>query len=106
MEADATLLASAAPLTPGSFGSFAYSSRHVSFSFIPVIIRSPADRFLARRKQPPWKQLLSHTLTTEERTSLITKVFSDRGEVGVVMQLSGDDAQAFIITIAGVSLPF
>jgi len=105
VEADATLLASAAPLAPGSFRSFACSSRHVSFSFIPAIIRSPADRFIARRKQPPWKQLLTHTLTTDERTSLITKIFSDRGEVGVVMKLSGDDSQAFIVTIAGVSPP-
>jgi len=105
VEVDATLLGSEAQLAPGSFRTFASPSHHVSFSFIPAIMCSPADRFLVCRKHPPWKRLLSRTLATDERTSLITRIFSDRGEVGMVMQLSGDDAQAFIVTIAGVSLP-
>jgi len=105
VEVDATLLGSEAQLAPRSFRSFANSSHHVSFSFIPAIVRSPADRFLACRTHPPWKRLLSRTLSTDERTSLITKIFSDRDEVGMVMQLFGGDALAFIVTIAGVSLP-
>lgn len=105
VEVDATLLGSAGPPAPGSYRSLASPSHHVSFSFISTIVRSPANRFISYSKHPPWKQLLSHALATNERTSLITKIFSDRGEVGTVMQLSGDDAQGFIVTIAGVSPP-
>ena len=46
-----------------------------------------------------WERLISasHTLTKNERISLITKIFLDRDQVEVVVaNLSGDDAQTFI----------
>ena len=45
---------------------------------------------------PAWKRLISYTLTTGERIPLITTIFSDRDEVEMVRNLSGDDAQTFI----------
>ena len=54
-------------------------------------------------ERPAWKQLISHTLTTDERTSLIVKIFSDPDEVEMVEHLSGDDAQAFIDAATEVS---
>ena len=42
-------------------------------------------------------------MTADERASLIAKIFSDRDETEMVMQLSGGEAQAFVDTIAGVS---
>ena len=76
----------------------------MSVSFIPAILRSSVDRFLACSKHPLWKQLInSHTLAADERTSLMAKIFSDRGEVEMVMQLSGADAQAFVDAVAWVS---
>jgi len=103
MDADDTLLGSAAPLAPGILRSLASSSHHVCFSFIPAIVHPLVDHFLVCSKHPPWKQLITDTLAKDERTSLITKIFSDRDEVEIVMQLSGDNAQAFIDTIAMVS---
>ena len=35
-------------------------------------------------------------LTTDERVSLITAIFSDRNEIDVVKRLRGDDAQSFV----------
>ena len=48
--------------------------------------------------------MISHTLAADERISLITTIFSDHNQIGVVEQLSGDDAQTFIDTIDEVSL--
>ncbi|KAF9644747.1 kinase-like protein, partial [Thelephora ganbajun] len=48
---------------------------------------------------PAWERLINHTLSTDERISLITSLFSDRDEVEMVGYLSGDDAQAFIDVI-------
>ncbi|KAF9644872.1 kinase-like protein [Thelephora ganbajun] len=45
---------------------------------------------------PGWKLLISNPLTTDERTSLLTTIFSNRDEVRVIENLSGDDAQNFI----------
>ena len=45
---------------------------------------------------PAWKQLISPTLSTDERIHLITSIFSDRNEAEVVGYLSGDDTQAFV----------
>jgi len=54
---------------------------------------------------PAWKQLITHTLTTDGRISLITEVFSDTNQVGVVGRLVGDDAQAFVDIVDKVRLP-
>jgi hypothetical protein len=40
--------------------------------------------------------LIDHPLTTAERISLITDIFSDSDEVEAVKCLSGDDAQSFV----------
>ena len=47
--------------------------------------------------------MISHSLTADERTSLIVKIFSDRDEVEMVEHLSGDDAQAFVDAVSEVS---
>jgi len=102
VDVGATLLESGPTRTAGGFGSFASSFHHVRFSLIPAIVHLLTDRFLACSKHPPWKQLITHALATDERISLIAKMFSDRDEVGTVVQLSKDDAQPFIDVIAGV----
>ena len=56
-----------------------------------------------RSEDPAWKQLISHTLATHDRISLITAVFLDDDQVKRVEQLSGDDAQTFIDVIDEVS---
>jgi len=48
---------------------------------------------------PAWKRLIDCSLTTDERISLIATIFSDRGEVEMVKDLSGDDAQSFVNVI-------
>jgi len=53
---------------------------------------------------PAWKRLISHTLTTEERISLITEIFSHRDQVVMVGRLYGDDAQTFIDAVDEVRL--
>jgi hypothetical protein len=56
-----------------------------------------------RSDPPAWERLISHTLSTHERISLIVSIFSDRNEIEMVGHLSGDDAQAFIDVIDEVS---
>jgi len=48
--------------------------------------------------------LIGPTVAPDKCTSLIVKIFSDRDEVEMVEQLSGDDAQAFIDAVSEVSL--
>ena len=52
---------------------------------------------------PIWQRLVSHQHSTDERTALITSIFSDRREVEVVERLSGNDAQGFVDRIDEVS---
>ena len=59
--------------------------------------------FLVYSEQPPWKRLTSHPLAADERISLITTIFSDRNQIEMVRQLSGDDAQTFIDVIDEVT---
>ena len=40
----------------------------------------------------------------DERVSLITMIFSDRNEIEMIGQLSGNDAQAFVDMIDEASL--
>jgi hypothetical protein len=54
-------------------------------------------------EDPPWKRLISHTLTTHERISSITIIFSDRNLVEMVGNLIGDDAQTLINMIDEVN---
>ena len=57
------------------------------------------DSFTVHSEDPAWKQLISHTLTTRERISLITTIFSDHNQVEMVGNLFGDDAQNLINAI-------
>ena len=45
---------------------------------------------------PVWKRLADSRLSLDERLALISSIFSDRDETGAVVQLSRDDAQAFV----------
>lgn len=54
-------------------------------------------------EDPAWKRLISHSLTAEERISLITTISLDDDQVNMVVQLSGDDAQTFVDMINEVS---
>ena len=55
-------------------------------------------------EDPAWKQLISRTLATHERISLITTIFSDHSQVEMAGQLSGDNAQTFVDVIDEASL--
>jgi hypothetical protein len=46
-----------------------------------------------------WKRLITRPLTTHERVSLISAIFSDRNETEVVKRLSGEDAQNIVDAI-------
>ena len=54
-------------------------------------------------EDPAWRRLISHSLTAEERISLITTISLDDDQVKMVEQLSGDDAQTFVDVIDEVS---
>ena len=45
---------------------------------------------------PPWKRLIGRPVPEFERISLITAIFSDNNEIGIVRSLRGDDAQVFV----------
>ncbi|KAF9642811.1 kinase-like protein [Thelephora ganbajun] len=48
---------------------------------------------------PAWKRLIDRPLATNERTSLIKDIFTDRDEIEMVRRLHGDDAQSFVDVI-------
>ena len=48
---------------------------------------------------PAWKCLIDRPLTSDERISLITEIFSDRNEIEVVRNLRGRNAQSFVNVI-------
>jgi hypothetical protein len=56
-----------------------------------------------RSDRPTWKSLISDTLPTHERISLVTMIFSVSSQVKMVQNLSGEDAQAFVDKIAEAS---
>ena len=64
-----------------------------------------ADWFLICSGIPAWKRLIDRPFTTDERISLITAIFSDRGEIEAVKRLCGDHAQPFVDVIDEVLLP-
>ena len=73
-----------------------------------LLHRSSCHRFdyiLARRDLPTWKRLTSSHLSPDEHLALISSTFSDPGGVEAVMQLSADDAQAFVDVTDEVNLP-
>ena len=54
-----------------------------------------------------WKRVISidRHLSTDDRVSLITAIFSNRDETEAVKLLSGEDAQSFVDVIDQVQLP-
>ena len=63
-----------------------------------------ADRFLRCSDIPVWKHLIDRPLTTDERVSLMTDLFSDRDEIEALKNLSAGDARSFIDVIDEVPL--
>ena len=55
-----------------------------------------ADQLLTPGRTPTWKRLIDRPLSTDERISLITDIFSNCDEIEGVMRLCGDDAQLFV----------
>lgn len=70
-----------------------------------MITLSSADCSFACSKPPTWKRLVNHTLTIDERVSIITSIFSDRNEVEMDEHPSGDDAQTFVDNVYEVRVP-
>jgi hypothetical protein len=58
-----------------------------------------------RSGTPAWKRLIDRPLTSDQRISLITDIFSDRDETETVRQLRGDDAQSFVDVTEQVTPP-
>ena len=76
-------------------------------SVLRLFWRSPIhwlDCALAYSDLPSWKRLISPALSMDERVSLITSVFSDRDEIEVFRNLSGDDARAFVDVVDEASI--
>jgi hypothetical protein len=48
---------------------------------------------------PGWKHLISGSLATHERASMITTIFSNRDEIDTIRNLCGDDAQTIVNVI-------
>ena len=72
---------------------------HVVCMFYPGMKCISADWFPRRSDVPVWKHLIDRPLTTDERVSLITDLFSDRDETEALKGLSRGDAQSFIDVI-------
>ena len=64
--------------------------------------RPPDSSTHAELNIPCWKRLIHSPLTSRERISLITTVFSNRDEVEAIRRLSREDAQTFVDAIYGV----
>ena len=52
---------------------------------------------------PPWKQLIDHSLSMDERISLLTSTVTNPDEVEIMERLCGNDAQALIDVIDEVN---
>ena len=61
------------------------------------------DFFLVCSEDLAWKRLISHTLTTREHISSITKIFSDSNQAEMNESLIWDDAQNLTDVIDEVS---
>ena len=103
MEINATVLGTRPSLAPGNIRSFTNSSYPVSSSSVLAVICVLADDIFACRILPTWKQLITFPLSEDERISRITSIFSDRNEIKAAIDLSGEDAQAFIDAIDEVN---
>jgi hypothetical protein len=82
------------------------STRRREFeAFAPLRYRSSSDGTGPTESQTTFERLLiGNTLSTRDRISLITTIFSDHDQVEMVGNLCGDDAQSFIDVIDEVSV--
>jgi len=62
----------------------------------PTKLVRESTQLIVRLDSLAWKRLLSKTLTTRERVSLVITIFSDHNRVEIPRHLSRDDAQTFI----------
>ena len=69
----------------------------VSCAFRRLSVHQP-DYLPIYSEHPFWKRLITDTLTTDERISLITTIFLDKDQIEMVRGLSGVDAQTFVDT--------
>ena len=58
-----------------------------------------ADQLLSYSDIPVWKTLIDNSLTTDERVSLITDLFSNRDATDSLNTLNESDAQSVIDAI-------
>ena len=65
----------------------------------PELLCSPGPAIHADVDHPGWERLVRSPLAIHERVILITTIFSNRDEVGMLRHLCRDDAQAFIDVI-------
>lgn len=101
MDVDATMLEPGSSLTSKSYRSLANPPCTVSHS---GDYPSAALTHLWCSDPPAWKQLISCSLSTQERIPLITSIFSDHNESKVVGYISGGDAQIFVDVVDEVNL--
>ena len=67
--------------------------------FVPATTPHSSNCSLVCSDPPDWKRLISDTLDTRERVSLITTIFSEQNGLEMVRHLRGEDAQAFVDAI-------
>ena len=91
MGIDATMLGSGSSPTSASVADI---TQLVSLTLEPRICWP--DQLLTPGRTPTWKRLIDRPLSTDERISLITDIFSNSDEAEGVMRLCGDDAQLFV----------
>ena len=53
---------------------------------------------------PAWKQLISSTLSTDERINFVISIFSDCDEIEIFEYLSENDTQAFVDVLDEASI--
>ena len=103
MGIDAKLLESGSAFAPHSFGGVECVARLVGLRLIANPVDSFAQSFPLGSNYPAWKLLITATLPTHEIISLITTIFSNSDQSRAIRNLSGDDAQAFVDRLEGVS---
>ena len=103
MGIDAKLLESGSAFAPHSFGGVECVARLVGLRLIANPVPSLAQSFPAGSNYPAWKLLITTTLPTHEIISLITTIFSNSDQTRAIRNISGDDAQAFVDRLDGVS---
>ena len=92
MDIGANMLEAGIAFTSKSIGCFV---SFVGFRVLEPHVHFP-DRLSPHRNFPVCKRLIRRLLSTDERASLITRIFSDPDEAEAAKRLCGDDAQSFV----------